>query len=601
MKLANAFSSTTIALTTKGTSKHSQALSNPYVAGSPVSRAEMFFGRADVFDFIRSALVGQHQDNVIVLYGKRRTGKTSVLYQMHRNIEPRYLPILIDLQALTMDSSSGFFWEVASTIRRALRREYQIDVPRPQREDFEADPLQGFQDVFLNPVVETLGGRHLLLMIDESARLDEQVQAGKLPSDVFGHIRSLMQHNTSLNFIFCVGERLEMMRSQYALLFNVALYKEISFLDRQAAESLIAQPTQGVYSYEPAAVDRIIEITSGHAYFMQLLCHSLFASWQRDNKAEITVEDVNGVTSEVVERGAANLKFDWDESLPAEKLFLGAMAEAMADGAQLVTLKDVDDVLRRYEILVPQGELVSAQRSLIEKELVFGAEDMRFAVDFLRLWVRQHERLEWVKEELSTEIEQLREVAEAEIEAAERRATRRRFRWGSLVSAVALAIALLLFVPGSPLRVFSASTVTEEVKVVQTIDFTEDNRCGFQTQGQGADLAMCLNTVDTLSDNTIRVNVKWHASITSDQVTAVGRGKSDVGDALPHLQDTSGNTYNFTGVGGSAAAPFSLRHGESEEGWFLFPPLAEGVSAVTLVDKDVNTGQEMRIEGIVLE
>ena len=323
-----------------------EALSNPYVAGSPVSRPEMFFGRNDVFEFVRSALVGQHQDNVIVLYGKRRTGKTSVLYQMHRNIDPRYMPILIDLQSLTMDSVSGLFWEMASTIRRALRREYQVEIPRPPREDFEADPVQEFQDVFISGVAEAIGGRHLLLMIDEAARLDEQVQGGKLPADVFAYVRSLLQHANNLNFIFCIGERLELMQSQYALLFNVALYKEISFLDRKSAESLIAQPTEGVYTYDQSAVDRIIEITSGHAYFLQLLCHSLFARWQRDNKPEITAEDVDAVASEVVERGAANLKFDWDESLPVEKLVLGTMAEAMEGETTSVTLKDVDDVLK---------------------------------------------------------------------------------------------------------------------------------------------------------------------------------------------------------------------------------------------------------------
>ena len=209
-----------------------EALSNPYVAGSPVSRPEMFFGRSDVFEFVRSALVGQHQDNIIVLYGKRRTGKTSVLYQMHRNLDPRYLPILIDLQSLTMESPAGLFWEIASTIRRYLRREYQIKIPRPQNEDFEADPLQGFQEGFMAGVTGAIGDRHLLLMIDEAARLDEQVQAGKLTPDVFGQVRSLMQHNASLNFMFCVGERLELMQTQYALLFSVALYKEISFLDR---------------------------------------------------------------------------------------------------------------------------------------------------------------------------------------------------------------------------------------------------------------------------------------------------------------------------------------------------------------------------------
>ena len=201
-----------------------------------------------------------------------------------------------------------------------------------------------------------------------------------------------MQHSDNLNFLFCIGERLELMQTQYALLFSVALYKEISFLDRKSAENLIAQPTEGLHSYDSQAMDRIIGITSGHAYFMQLLCHSVFARWQRDTKPNVTVEDVDSVVSEVVERGAANLKFDWDESLPVEKLFLGAMAEAMDGKTASVSLQQVDEVLKGQEILVPQGELVSAQRSLIGKELVFGAEDMRFAIDFLRLWVRQHER-----------------------------------------------------------------------------------------------------------------------------------------------------------------------------------------------------------------
>ena len=576
-----------------------EALGNPYVAGSPVSRPEMFFGRDDVFEFVRTALVGQHQDNIIVLYGKRRTGKTSVLYQMHRNIDQRYLPILIDLQSLTMESPSGLFWEIASNIRRGLRREYQIDVPRPQREDFEADPLQSFQEGFLSVVGEAIGDRHILLMIDEAARLDEQVQAGKLPPDVFAYIRSLMQHASSLNFIFCIGERLETMQSQYALLFSVALYKEISFLDRKAAESLITQPAEGLYTYEPSAIDRIIEVTSGHAYFVQLLCHSLFARWQRDSKPQITAEDVDSVGSEVVERGSANLKFDWDESLPVERLFLSAMAEAMDGGAGLTTPQNVDEVLRRYDILVPQGELVSAHRSLIGKELVFGNEELRFAIDFLRLWVRQHERMEWVKEELSTEVEELREVAEAEIEAAESRQRRKRFRWGAVVSTVALVVILLLFVPGSPLRVFSASTVVEEVKVAASIPFEVGDRCGTQRQAPGVDLFMCLGSVERLTDSTTRVNVHWTVDITAGESNASLRAKSEVGDTEPFLLDGEGNRYEFTSVGGAATQQLPVIQGQmTDPGWFVFAPLPGDVKTVTLVDSVGD--QELRIEDVEL-
>ena len=434
--------------------------------------------------------------------------------------------------------------------------------------------------------------------MDEAARLDEQVEAGRLPSDVFGQIRSLMQHNTSLNFIFCVGERLELMRSQYAMLFNVALYKEISFLDRRAAESLIVQPTQSLYGYQPEAIDRIIEITAGHAYFMQLLCHSLFAGWQRDNKPSITVEDVEAVVSEVVERGSANLKFDWDESLPVEKLFLGAMAEAMENGAASITTGGVSEVLRRYDILVPQGEVVSAQRSLIGKELVFGADEVRFAIDFLRLWVRQHERVEWVKEELSGEIETLREEAEAA--EAERRATRKRFRWGSLVGVVG---------PGGGLAAVRARVAPAGL---QRLDGHRRGGCrpdsGLPGPGQvrlpdqaaGAILAMCLDTVEKLSNDTMRFNLHWTATIRNERFNAVNRKGSTTLDPVPYLRDESGNTYNFLDVGGSAALQVAVGHGQnSEPGWFLFPELEDGVTSVDLVD--VVDGQEMVIQEIVLQ
>ena len=591
-----------------------EALSNPYVAGSPVSRPEMFFGRSDVFEFVRSALVGQHQDNIIVLYGKRRTGKTSVLYQMHRNLDPRYLPILIDLQALTMDSLSGFFFEVASTIRRALNREYQIEIARPRREDFESDPLGGFQETFMNQVAEGIGERRLLLMIDEAARLDEQVQAGKLTPDIFGHVRSLMQHNSNLNFMFSIGERLETMQSQYAMLFNVALYKEISFLDEAAAKSLIVQPAEGLFSYDEPAIQQIIRLTSGHAYFMQLLCHSIFAQWQRESAAAIGVKDVDGVAAEVVERGSANLKFDWDESLPVEKLVLGAMAEAINDNAASVTLKDVDEVLARYDILIPQGDIVSAHRSLIGKELVFGAEQIRFAIDFLRLWVREHEKMEWIKEELSTEIAELREIAEAELAAEEARASKKKFRWGLLVASVATVVALLLFVPGSPARVFEAGVPEEVISVVASIPV--ENRCGTLSQTETLGLGTCVDSVEKLSNRQLRFNVFWTAAVAPDLVLPEGfeaglnRAPSKIGDLEPFLQDQDGNSYHFTEIGGTAAVEVSATNLKATDiGWFQFPQLPDGVTSVAFVDRVssknaadeiVDVIAEMKIENIDL-
>ena len=158
---------------------------NPYIAGNPVTGTEMFFGREDVFTFIRQTLIGQHRDNVIVLYGQRRTGKTSILYQMHHFLDTRYLCIFIDLHGFALESLGGFLWELANNIQRVLRRDYQILLPGINRVEFMTDPRTAFESDFLSMVWSAIGDRHILLMLDEAVRLQEQVQAGKLEQDIF--------------------------------------------------------------------------------------------------------------------------------------------------------------------------------------------------------------------------------------------------------------------------------------------------------------------------------------------------------------------------------------------------------------------------------
>ena len=164
-------------------------LVNPYIAGSAVTGKEMFFGRQDVFDFIQNALIGKHRDNVIVLYGQRRSGKTSVLYQMSRHLDEHYLCIFVDLHAFALEGIGGFLWELANHIVRVLWRDHQIELMNPDRAKFAADPRDCFESEFLNTVWSAIGDRHLLLAIDEAARLQEQVVNGKMEREIFEYLR----------------------------------------------------------------------------------------------------------------------------------------------------------------------------------------------------------------------------------------------------------------------------------------------------------------------------------------------------------------------------------------------------------------------------
>lgn len=346
---------------------------NPYIAGSPVTGSEMFFGREDVFTFVRQVLIGKHRDNIIVLYGQRRTGKTSALYQLPAHLGQHYLCVFIDLQSLQLDSIDGFLWELANHIQRILQREYQIQLPRLERQEFMADARAFFQYTFLDRIWSAIGDCHLLLMLDEAIRLEEQVRAGKVEPEVFEYMSHLMQHYERFNFLFSLGSGLEEMEKEYALLFRTAVYKKISFLDREEAEALITEPVKEYYEVEPAARERIFQITSGHPYYTQLLCHSLFNYWQRYTPECIAPQHVDGVLNEVIERGLAVFKHVWEESTDAEKAVMAAIASITDSTNEPVSRDTINRAWKRYyKITIPWEEMAKALKNLIARDILTG-------------------------------------------------------------------------------------------------------------------------------------------------------------------------------------------------------------------------------------
>jgi hypothetical protein len=123
---------------------------NPYIAGSPFKDAAMFFGREDVYAWLRQHLRGQYQDNAIVLYGERRAGKTSVLYHMSDKLgDDTYIPVLRDLQGMGLEGMDGFLWDLARKIVLELRRVEDLPAyDRPNRRDIENNPRYYFEEIF---------------------------------------------------------------------------------------------------------------------------------------------------------------------------------------------------------------------------------------------------------------------------------------------------------------------------------------------------------------------------------------------------------------------------------------------------------------------
>ena len=154
------------------------------------------------------------------------------------------------------------------------------------------------------------------------------------------------------------------------------------------------RPVEGLIEYEPAAVQRIYAISSGHPYFTQLTCHELFARCQFLNQRKITLSDVNAILDDVVERGTVNLKFVWDEASDIERWILASLACLEKSNNRTLA-----DFLHKYRVRFSDSDLTSALLHLREKDVL--TPENNFVIHLLRLWLQKNRTIEQVREELT--------------------------------------------------------------------------------------------------------------------------------------------------------------------------------------------------------
>ena len=369
---------------------------NPYII-TPLTGEDGFYGRTDILAFVRNTLASPYQ-KVIVLYGQRRIGKTSLLHQLRspQHVPPGYQPIYFDLQGRAQQPLNEVLYGLAREVAKNL------DLPRPKRADFQDEAF--FQDSFLPRAYEALGDRRLLFLIDEFDVLGEEpVSREAAIETLFPYLQELILDEERIAFIFVVGRRIDELPSRIKATFKSAQFKQISVLNRRDAERLIVEPARGRLSYRREAVERILELTAGHPYFTQLLGYTIFDSLRLDGRMEVTVEDVEAAVEQAMELGMGGLAWFWDEFPPAERFILSAIAH-VTDNGEAAHLSRIRAVLREHGVRLQGMELASAPTVLTEWGIIYQPEPdcYRFVVEFLRRWIRTRHSLAEAKRELES-------------------------------------------------------------------------------------------------------------------------------------------------------------------------------------------------------
>ncbi len=277
---------------------------NPYISGEPVRRDDMFFGRRDLVQRIVDTL----HNNSIMIYGERRIGKTTLLYQLVTVLrevnDPDYwfVPIYVDLEGTAQGQFFHYLMDEIVMGVESLENSAEEIVPHLRHLRLHTTPEYEYTDRDFNRdlnrltgVLEAYGARHdpakqlrLILLMDE---MDVMSQYDSLVQQKLRRI-FMREFATTLGAVVAgirISKDWDRVESPWYNLFNEIALTPFS---REEAIELLVEPVRGYYQYEPAAIEFILEQAQGRPYKIQQYGLEAVNHMLSQRRRKITLADV---------------------------------------------------------------------------------------------------------------------------------------------------------------------------------------------------------------------------------------------------------------------------------------------------------------------
>jgi AAA+ ATPase superfamily predicted ATPase len=369
----------------------------------------MFFGREDDFQFARQKLTGERAGLVLVFCGERRSGKTSMLFQiLSGRLGPAFVPVLIDMQYFAAIARDQDFYE--SVVREIVRGVYPEaeQKERQKRYYLPSDSAAQSFEIVLDEAMAAHPDKTFLFLFDEYEILEAKIDRRELSPMVIPYLAGLLERKRRISFIFTGSRTLEERpTAHWRVMLGKSQYRKISYLTPADTERLITRPVSARVKYETEAIATISRLTSGQPFYTQVICQNLVDHLNEGRREIVTVADVSTIVDAIVDNPLPQMIYFWD-SLPVEqKVALSLLAEALAADASWGAADQVlaDAASRSVPVAMEIATLESAFERLFETELLVKSADRRFRyrVDLLRHWIRRSHSIWQVVKEVRSE------------------------------------------------------------------------------------------------------------------------------------------------------------------------------------------------------
>jgi CheY-like chemotaxis protein len=254
-------------------SRQESIFQNPYVAGPPIINPKMFYGRQS--DLKKIVLLLTH--NFVMLVGRRRIGKTSLLHQLVHYLPKlkkkpeRYIPTLVNMEGTP---EVEFFHTIMEEIINTCQG--HLSATTIGNLSFEINNVMYSPRTFSRDLQTILKDLHntipkpsrLVLMLDEMDTLNSyslQTQS---------QLRRIFQRfaNTNLSVIVAGVKLQKHWAGESSPFYNMFVPVTLTPFPESEAHHLITEPVNGIYAYNDEAIYCVLEASLGLPHRIQQLC-----------------------------------------------------------------------------------------------------------------------------------------------------------------------------------------------------------------------------------------------------------------------------------------------------------------------------------------
>ncbi|MFC1616609.1 ATP-binding protein [Candidatus Margulisiibacteriota bacterium] len=373
-------------------------MKNPFVYGPVISKDYFCNRKKEIRDLLSFMKNGQN----VFIYSERRLGKTSLVMNACNKLDKKeYIYCYIDLWPILseVDLAKAFAKEISNKFTSKTRRVLEFAnnffkslMPTLSLDDnnkpvlsfgLSNNAINKYDLVKLLNVPQELAKKYnkkIVIIFDEFQQI---LQCTNLSLDKI--IRSVIQHHENISYVF-MGSRKHLIQNMFLNkdqpLYRIgAQYPIHAISDKEWYSFLIDKFALGKIKISEEILCKLMELTHGHPFYVQYLCHTVFELCEKDTISLQLVEDALNL---LLERESYAYGSLWDSLTQNQKKVIFGIA-----------LDKLTNNIFSSEVLVEiglasQSSLQRALEILFKKDIIDKINNKYFIVDrFFSLWLKR--------------------------------------------------------------------------------------------------------------------------------------------------------------------------------------------------------------------